>query len=131
MELLYIEQTKSTPEIYFDPAKNLLSIKGQSYPENSFKFYEPVFSWLDQYLAGVEKEIVVEIDFLMPYINTSSTKCLMMILEKLEEAYQTGKKIGVIWYYDADNETAMECAEDFKEDLILPFELRPLAEKHQ
>ena len=49
----------------------------------------------------------------------------------MEEAYQTGKKIGVIWYYDADNETAMECAEDFKEDLILPFELRPLAEKHQ
>lgn len=128
MQALIIEQTKSTPAIHFDPVNHQLNIKGQSYPENSFKFYEPVFAWLDEYLAQVEAQVTVRIYFHMPYINTSSSKCLMMLLERLEDAHKKGKHIGVLWYYDPENETAMECAEDFKEDLTLPFELRPLEE---
>ena len=128
MELLFIEQTKSTPEIRFDPVINQLSIKGQSYPENSFKFYEPVFNWLDIYLGQASQEVLVNINFDMPYINTSSSKCLMMVLEKFENAYRNGKKIGIIWYYNLENETSLECAEDFKEDLTIPFELRALTE---
>ena len=131
MQALVIEQTKSTPAIHFDPANNHLSIKGQSYPENSFKFYEPVFIWLDEYLAQIEQQVTVQIYFHMPYINTSSSKCLMMLLEKLESAYRKGKQVGVLWYYDPENETAMECAEDFREDMTLPFELRPLEETAQ
>lgn len=128
MEALVIEQTKSTPAINFDPVANLLSIKGQSYPENSFKFYEPVFAWLDEYLSQVEQQVTARINFHMPYVNTSSSKCLMMLLEKLENAHQNGKQVGVLWYYDPENETALECAEDFKEDLTLPFDLQPLEE---
>ena len=43
MSNLYIEQTKSTPRIQFEADSNKLRIEGQSYPENAFKFYEPVF----------------------------------------------------------------------------------------
>lgn len=131
MEKLFIEKTKSTPEIYLDPVQHRLSIKGQSYPENSFKFYEPVLTWMDGYLAQVEQLVVVEIDFHMPYINTSSSKCLMMLLDKLEVAYRLGKKISVLWYYDKENETALECAEDFKEDLTMPFEFKALEESQK
>ena len=129
MEALVIEQTKSTPEIHFDPVNNLLSIKGQSYPENSFKFYEPVFAWLDEYLASVETQVTVRIYFHMPYINTSSSKCIMMLLEKLESAHQQGRKVSVRWYYDEENEMALECAEEFKEDLELKFDIQPVEEK--
>jgi len=128
MEGLYIEKTKSTPEIQFDPQSYKLRIEGQSYPENAFKFYEPIFVWLDNYLQKIEQEVVLEIYFHMPYINTSSSKCVMMLLEKLQDAYQKGKKIAVRWYYDVDNETALECAEEFKEDLVLPFEISPVDE---
>ncbi len=69
MEILFIEKTKSTPEIYFDPNQNKLKIKGQSYPENSFKFYEPVLFWLDEYLAQVEQAVLVEIDFTCPTLT--------------------------------------------------------------
>lgn len=129
MEVLHIEATKSTPEIQFDPGKNKLRIKGQSYPENAFRFYEPVFVWMDAYLRQLEQEVVVELYFHMPYINTSSSKCMMMFLEKLDEAHQVGKKIMIRWYYDKQNETALECAEEFKEDLTLPFEISPLEEE--
>jgi hypothetical protein len=128
MDGLYIARTKSTPEICFDPQNNMLRIEGQSYPENAFKFYELLFDWLDNYLKQLEQEVVLEIYFHMPYINTSSSKCVMMMLEKLEDAYQQGKKVTVRWYYDADNETSLECAEEFKEDVLLPFEIQSVEE---
>lgn len=121
MENLCIEQTKSTPTIQFDVANNKLRIAGQSYPENAFKFYEPIFNWLDQYMAEIDRETVLEIYFHMPYINTSSSKCIMMLLEKMENAYQEGRKVAIQWYYNREDEAALECAEEFKEDLLLPF----------
>lgn len=129
MKSLLIEKTKSTPEIQFDLESYKLRIEGQSYPENAFKFYEPVFAWLDNHLRQIEQEVVLEIYFHMPYINTSSSKCVMMLLDKLESAYQEGQKIAVRWYYDIENETALECAEEFKEDLSIPFAITPVEEE--
>lgn len=128
MEGLYIEKTKSTPAIQFNAEDHKLRIEGQSYPENAFKFYEPVFAWLDKYLPQIEQEVILEIYFHMPYINTSSSKCVMMLLEKLESAHQAGKRVVVRWYYEVENDTALECAEEFKEDLVLPFEITPVEE---
>lgn len=129
MERLYIEQTKGTPMIDFDPATNILMMKGQSYPENAFKFYEEIFKWVDEYLVSIEGEVVVEIKFNLPYINTSSSKCIMMLLDKFDDAYSRGKDVRVNWYYDADNESELECAEEFKEDVSMPFELIPVVEE--
>lgn len=124
MDTLRIEQTKSTPLVAFDSGTNTLQIEGQSYPENAFKFFEPLFLWLDRRLASLEG-VTFSIYIHMPYINTSSSKCVMMLLEKLEQAYLSGKQVSICWHYDADNEMALECAEEFKEDLTLPFEIRP------
>lgn len=129
MDALFIEKTKSTPKIEFDPQGHKLRIEGQSYPENAFKFYEPILGWLDKYLEQLQQEAVLEIYFHMPYINTSSSKCMMMLLENLEEAHQMGKKVAIRWYYDRDNEPALECAEEFKEDLTIPFEISPLGDE--
>ncbi len=126
MEVLKIARTKSTPEILFDPASNKLRIEGQSYPENAFKFYEPVLQWLDQFLQQTKEPIFLEIYFNMPYINTSSAKCIMMFLGKLETAYQAGSRVLIRWYYERENEMARECAEEFKEDLTVPFEITPV-----
>jgi hypothetical protein len=129
MQKLYFAKTKSTPEIQFDVQNQRLRIEGQSYPENAFKFYEPVFAWLNNYFLDSENRASLEIVVNMPYINTSSSKCVMMILEKLEEAHQNGRELSVRWYYDMENETAKECAEEFKEDMKMPFELLPVEEE--
>lgn len=125
MEKLSIAQTKSTPEVEFNPDTGLLYISGQSYPENAYKFYEPILTWLGDYLDTVNEDTTLLIDLHLPYINTSSTKCFMMLLEKLDNAYQSGKKIQVQWRYNADNESELECAEEFKEDLSIPFHIIP------
>ena len=129
MNGLFIEKTKSSPEVRFDMENYRLRIEGQSYPENAFKFYEPIFAWLDEHLRHIEQEVVLEIYFHMPYINTSSSKCVMMLLEKLENAYRDGQKIAIHWYYDKESETALECAEEFKEDLTMPFQISPVEEE--
>ena len=129
MQELHLEKTKSTPEVRFDAQSNKLYIEGQSYPENAFQFYEPIFEWLDAHLQTDVPELALELYFYMPYINTSSSKCIMMLLEKLESAHQQGRKVSVRWYYDEENEMALECAEEFKEDLELKFDIQPVEEK--
>ncbi|WP_248927294.1 DUF1987 domain-containing protein [Paenibacillus hamazuiensis] len=122
METLYVEATKSTPEVRFDPQSSVLSLKGQSYPENAFKFYEPVFEWVDRYIAALgSEEVSIVLNF--PYINTSSAKCIMMLLDRFNDAHLQGKKLRIQWFCREDNESEIECAEEFKEDLELPFEI--------
>ncbi len=125
MEKLFIAGTKSTPEVLFDAEANILSIKGQSYPEYAFKFYEPLLVWVDSYLDQMHSNVEVNIELHLPYINTSSTKCFMMLLDKLNDAFLAGKKVRINWFYNVDNESELECAEEFKEDLHLPFLIIP------
>lgn len=122
MDSLFIEATKSSPEIDFDPEDNLLVIKGESYPENSFEFYQPIFDWLEDYTAELEDEEVI-VEMSLSYLNTSSTKSIMFVLDILEEAYLDGADVKIHWYYDEDNELSYEIAEDFMDYLELPFEL--------
>lgn len=115
MEALYVEKTKSSPEVYFNPETGILKITGQSYPENAFKFYEPLFDWIDDYFELFNKDIEVHISLI--YLNTSSIKCLMDIIYKFEQASLKGRKIIINWYYRASNRNILECGAEFKEDL--------------
>ncbi|WP_135555503.1 DUF1987 domain-containing protein [Paenibacillus cymbidii] len=128
METLMIEPSKSTPKIHFDPSTGKLLISGHAYPENAFKFFEPILQWLDLFLAENSAQFTVDFELRLPYMNTSSTKCFMILLEKLDDAYRGGMQVTVRWYYNPDNERELECAEEFKEDLQLPFELIPVEE---
>ncbi len=129
MENLSIEKTKATPRVDFNAESKTLTIKGQSYPENAFKFYEPIFLWMDEFFKQIENEALVKLELSMPYINTSSSKCIMMILEKSEEASNNGKNVVVNWYYDAENDNELECAEEFKEFVELEFNIIPKSEE--
>jgi len=123
VEPFIVEQTKSTPLVAFNAESRMLIIKGQSYPENSFKFYEPILQWLDDFFTMDRDDRLISLEVSLPYINTSSSKCMLMLLEKFEEAKEDGKNIVVNWYYDQDNESELECAEDFKEFVELKFNL--------
>lgn len=116
MENLIIEASKYTPEINFDCQKHILVIKGSSYPENVMTFYDPIFSWLKDYLAQVSDETVsVTVDLV--YFNSSSSKTLMNFFDLLDDAAGDGKNIIINWIYESDDEDALEFGEDFEEDL--------------
>lgn len=125
MQELRIDPTKSSPRVHFDPVRHVLEITGESYPENAAKFYAPVFEWLGLYLAGLGDQAVT-VNLNISYFNSSSSKALMNLFDLLDEACRNGRRIEVNWRYDEDNETALECGEEFKEDVSdLPFNLAP------
>ncbi len=123
MQELIIDATKSSPRVHFDPSRHVLEMAGESYPENASKFYAPLFDWLTAYLAGLGEEPVT-VNLTISYFNSSSSKALMNLFDMLDESCRVGRRITVNWIYDPDNETALECGEEFKEDVCdLPFNL--------
>lgn len=116
MDDLRIAATKFTPEILFDYTKRLLLIKGESYPENTSEFFNPVFKWIDDYLAEkTDKLTTVNIE--LYYFNSSSSKVLMNFFEVLDNASEQGHKITVNWIYEEEDEDSLEFGEEFAEDM--------------
>lgn len=119
MELLSIQPKISSPSVSFDPATGLLQIGGESYPENSFEFYAPVIAWLKAYLSETPGPVRFRVT--LAYLNTSSTKCMIDMLDELESAHLRGIPVEVEWFYDEDNERAKDTIDEFKEDFSMPF----------
>lgn len=123
MEKLAIEQTKSSPYVRFEPATGMLEIGGESYPENSHEFFGPIVQWIDRYLESPHDPTTFRVT--LSYMNTSSTKYMIDILDRLEEAHEAGRTVSVEWYCDADNDRAVDTVEELKEDFTMPFEVIP------
>ena len=85
MKDLNIPGTQSTPAITADPARGLLTMRGDSYPENSFELFGPVIEWVESYLLGASAPLNLELELL--YLNTSSIKSMMDIFDVLESAH--------------------------------------------
>ncbi len=122
--ILDLPATLSSPQVRADPDAGVLSLSGESYPENSFEFYRPVGEWVTAFLKRDSRALTLEIR--LTYLNTSSIKCLIDLLDELEEAHRAGRSVALNWYYDLEDDRAMELAEEFKEDLTLPFTIIPV-----
>ena len=119
MNQLEIPETGSTPYIRADWDTGVLIMKGDSYPENSFALFQPVVDWVSRFLDQGNRPLKLQLELL--YLNTSSIRALMDILDLLEEAHGKGVPVTVEWSYDAANERVGELAEEFKEDCTFPF----------
>jgi hypothetical protein len=113
--------TPSTPSVAAVAKDGTMTMRGDSYPENSLEFYQPVLAWITEYLDGSDAPFELRLHLL--YLNTSSVKAMMDIFEILESAHLKGRKITVRWYYNRDNERIADLAEEFKEDCSFPFDI--------
>jgi hypothetical protein len=111
-----IPATPSSPYINLDPETMSFEIKGESYPENCWAFYNPMFDWLKKFFDTANGDRV-EIDMEIIYFNSSSSKTFMDLFEMLDEQAVRGRNIVVNWRYHEENESAMECGEEFMEDV--------------
>ena len=113
---LDIEATSRTPAVSFDFAQHRLKITGESYPEDVTEFYGPVFAALDAYLGRLGNGNC-RFDFELIYLNSSSAKAIMMLMDKLDAAAKKGASVNIHWYYDTEDDTMQELGEEFGEDL--------------
>ncbi|OYT71982.1 MAG: hypothetical protein CFK52_06370 [Chloracidobacterium sp. CP2_5A] len=119
MENLVIEKAKATPRIAFDATTGVLEMEGDSYPENAMHFYQPVLEWLSRFLSS--SSTPVTFNFRLDYFNTSSSKCIITILEMVENAVKSGRTVTMNWHYYEDDDDMKEHGEEFAEDFSIPF----------
>jgi hypothetical protein len=115
MDNFYIEATATSPEIDFRFDQNLLSMKGESYPENAAAFYAPIVEQLRGFLANREGATITA-NIALAYFNSSSTKMLFSIFDALDQSAEAGNRIEVNWYYEEEDETIFEFGEELKAD---------------
>lgn len=121
MNALNIPASQSTPSITTDWAQGLLTMQGDSYPENSFEFFGDVIGWIERYLK--ESTAPLRLELRLVYMNTSSVKAMMDIFDMLEEAHNKGRQVSVDWFYDPRNERVLDLADEFREDCNFPFQI--------
>lgn len=123
---LSISGTLSTPDIQADWDTGTLIMRGDSYPENTFEIFEQVICWVESFLATAS--IPLRVELYLVYLNTSSIRAMIDILDALETAHGQGKPVGLKWFYDIRNQRVSELAEEFKEDYTFPFDILALGE---
>jgi len=113
MEILNIEATKYTPAIELNP-NGVISLRGKSYPENTFEFYEPIMEWIEKYFEeSPTQKTIVNMEII--YFNSSSSKLFFDFFDLLDENSEK-YDVEINWIYDEENESAEEAGEDFIED---------------
>jgi hypothetical protein len=120
---LSIPRSTATPEVRGDSSAGTLLIAGESYPENSFDFYEPVLAWLRRACAELSR---LRLEVSVSYMNSSSIKCMLDILDVIGEAHAAGKQVEVVWSYETDNPRALDLAEEFRSEVTFPFIMNPV-----
>ncbi|MCB0790792.1 MAG: DUF1987 domain-containing protein [Flavobacteriales bacterium] len=124
--LLHIDRTDTSPQIDLDLEHGRLEFIGRSLPANSEQFFSRVYRWLDDYLRTPCPETVVNMR--LDYLDTSSSKHLYNIFERLSAVNERGQKVSVNWHYETGDEEMAETGEDYRDLFRMDFRIIEVAE---
>ena len=109
-----IEKTSSSPKIILQKMSEqsyIITIEGESYPEDANKFYKPI---IDSLLQIRNENFNVDITFDLSYFNSSST---MQILDIFDILAKPSKGIVFLtWWCAKDDEDSKEAIEELIAD---------------
>ncbi len=125
MNVLYLQASRTTPEVRLNTDEKSMYLIGRSNPENALAFYQQVYSSIDDYFKDSE---TLKVNMLFEYFNTSSSKCLFGLFKQVQKYRDQGKRVIVNWYYEEDDEDMLETGEDFSDVLDLDFDLLEIPE---
>jgi hypothetical protein len=133
MQKLFIEHTRSTPEINFSPAEKIFIIRGNSAPEDVRAMYYPVIEWIkifvDDFLDGEypfftdESPLILNVS--LTYFNSSSAKFLFDIFTELKRLSDAGKPVEIEWTYEEDDIEQKEAGIDLSTLVGMNFRFIP------
>lgn len=124
---LFIEPTKVTPYIAYNPKENKLHLLGRSSPENPIEFFKPMYEFFNQFENSSKPSL--SMDIYLEYFNTSSTKVLFNIFKKMNTIQdKTGKTMIVNWFYDEGDDDMHEIGEEFSDSLKIRFNMNEIVD---
>lgn len=124
MENITLTSSPTTPyfpEVNFNADKGVCELIGESYMEETYKFYLPLINWIKEYTKDIKRPLHLNVKLI--YLNTSSTKCILDILEILKDFENNGGKVKVNWYYDKSDPDMVDEVEDFEAESGMKIEL--------
>ncbi|MFO7620815.1 MAG: DUF1987 domain-containing protein [Bacteroidales bacterium] len=118
MEELRIPPTRNSPEVILTP-EGFIRIKGRSIHENVVDFYEPVESWITEYIKNPADITCVDIN--LEYFNSASAKTIIHLLQIVTYVQLKNKKFLFNWFYEDGDEDVLERGQYFASVLDVPF----------
>lgn len=117
LEPLIIQNTIRTAGVNFDAEKALLFIKGNSIPENSDEFFQPLYDWVDKFKVEYNGKVTFKI--FMTYFNTSTIRHIIGLMKRLIQRY--GSDVTIVWAYEKGDEEIMDRGQDISEVVKFNF----------
>ena len=114
MEDLIIEGAHDnffTPSVNFNFKSGICELSGESFLEDTVEFYKPLIEWLEHYTTEVKKPLAFIIK--LTYFNTSTSRCILDLLNVLKDYEDEGGEVVVNWHYDEDDIDMEEALEDY------------------
>jgi hypothetical protein len=115
----HIDRTDTSPQIDLDLDQGVLEFIGRSLPHNSEQFYSRVYRWLEEYLQEPKGETTVNMK--LDYLDTSSSKHLYNIFQKLDAVSERGQRVQVNWHYETGDEEMADTGKDYQSLFGLDF----------
>jgi len=109
------------PDINFNAESGILEISGESYLEDTAKFYAPILKWLREYIKIAHGQIIINIK--LTYFNTSSSRSILDILYIIKDFEDNKGDVIVNWFYNGEDTEIEEEVEDFMIDTGLKINL--------
>lgn len=107
-----LNMTEKTPEVLFDSENGIFRFNGVIFPEDSTKFFEPLFKYVDFYFKEPCAETTLEID--LEYFNTSASRLLFQMIKVFSDHNDAGKShVKIKWMYEADDPDMKEAGEEY------------------
>ena len=118
MKPLVIEPTPESLGVSLK--SGLLEFSGRSIPEDPMKLFTPILDWIEEYIKNPPASTSINLNF--EYINTSSSKFILNILEILNRAYDTEKSnMDINWSYEVGDEDMYELGKFIESMIEIPM----------
>ena len=128
MEDIHIAASKDSyivPAVDFELATGRCVIEGESFLEETSKFYSPLVAWLKDYLKEAK---TIEFIIKLKYFNTSTSKWILNMLNELKNFELSGGKPKVVWYYYKDDADMRDDIKEYIYGSHLNIDMQPFLE---
>ena len=118
-ELIHIEPTNKTPEVFLNP-KGSLKITGRAIDESRNKFSDEILSWIDDYLKSPAN--LTDVVIALEYLNSYNSIIMATILRQIAQVTQQAKKLNIKWFIDEDDDDLLERGKYISSTFNIPID---------
>lgn len=112
-----------SPSVDFNAETGECHIFGESYLEETAKFYSPLVEWIEEFHKNYEK--VMTLNFKLSYYNTNTSKKFLDLLHVIKDNKKAQLNTIINWYYEENDIDTVEDIEDFMQITGLKINLIP------